>query len=255
MATLTYDPTEYQEGEFNQEELEALAVGEELAAHETELLAGKYRDAEELEAAYIELQRKLGSREDSSTDNVENQSQQDDDSEQEYEYDSTLVDELINQYNQGEFSDEIVAAVQNLSPAEVADMFLERGAGGNEFNQLGEDDITEFKGLVGGDQAYADMINWAAENLNPQEVQIFDQVVERGDPQAIYFAIQSLSYRYKDAQGYDGELLTGRAPTSGSSGFRSQAEVVRAMSDPRYESDPAYRQDIFDKLERSNLEY
>ena len=27
--------------------------------------------------------------------------------------------------------------------------------------------------------------------------------------------------------------------------FRSQAEVVRAMSDPQYDKDPAYRQDIF----------
>ena len=38
-------------------------------------------------------------------------------------------------------------------------------------------------------------------------------------------------------------------------GFRSQAEVVAAMSDPRYERDPAYRQDLYDKLERSNVQF
>ena len=37
--------------------------------------------------------------------------------------------------------------------------------------------------------------------------------------------------------------------------FRSQAEVVEAMSDPRYENDPAYRQDVYEALERSNLQY
>ena len=38
--------------------------------------------------------------------------------------------------------------------------------------------------------------------------------------------------------------------------FRSQAELVRAMSDPRYENDPAYRQDVIDKLDRSdNLQF
>ena len=72
MATLTYDPTEPQEGEFNQEELEALAVGEQLAEQEANLLAGKFRDADELEQAYLELQRKLGSREtEQDTDEVE----------------------------------------------------------------------------------------------------------------------------------------------------------------------------------------
>ena len=35
--------------------------------------------------------------------------------------------------------------------------------------------------------------------------------------------------------------------------FRSQAEVIQAMNDPRYDSDPAYRQDIFNKLDRSDL--
>ena len=37
--------------------------------------------------------------------------------------------------------------------------------------------------------------------------------------------------------------------------FRSQAEVVAAMKDARYDRDPAYRQDVFNKLERSQLQY
>ena len=38
-------------------------------------------------------------------------------------------------------------------------------------------------------------------------------------------------------------------------GFRSQAEVVQAMNDPRYDRYPAYRQDVYDKLERSNVQF
>ena len=45
--------------EFSEEELDSLKVGEELQAEEQEMLAGKFKDAEELEKAYIELQRKL----------------------------------------------------------------------------------------------------------------------------------------------------------------------------------------------------
>ena len=44
-------------------------------------------------------------------------------------------------------------------------------------------------------------------------------------------------------------------PAQAVEGFRSQQEVVRAMGDPRYENDPAYRQDVYDKLERSQLQF
>ena len=54
------DPTEYTEGEFTPEEQDSLQVGEELYQQENELLAGKFRSAEDLENAYVELQRKLG---------------------------------------------------------------------------------------------------------------------------------------------------------------------------------------------------
>ena len=38
-------------------------------------------------------------------------------------------------------------------------------------------------------------------------------------------------------------------------GFRSQAELVEAMSDPRYETDPAYRADVIALLENSDIEF
>ena len=61
MATLTYNPSEQTEGELTTEEQESLEVGEKLAEQQSELLAGKFKDAEELERGYIELQKKLGS--------------------------------------------------------------------------------------------------------------------------------------------------------------------------------------------------
>jgi hypothetical protein len=79
--------------------------------------------------------------------------------------------------------------------------------------------------------------------------------MSRGDPLACFFAVQALTNRYQDSTGVDGELLTGKPASNKQDTYRSQAEVVRAMTDPRYENDPAYRQDIYDKLERSNLNY
>ena len=51
-------------------------------------------------------------------------------------------------------------------------------------------------------------------------------------------------------------MVTGKPPTNTKDVYRSQAELVRAMSDKRYDNDPAYRQDVIAKLERSgNLQF
>ena len=43
-----------------EKEAESLKIGEELMAKQEKMLAGKYKSAEELESAYLELQKKLG---------------------------------------------------------------------------------------------------------------------------------------------------------------------------------------------------
>ena len=104
----------------------------------------------------------------------------------------------------------------------------------------------ELKGVVGGEANYANMIDWAQKSLNEQEVKMFDAVMERGDPLAAFFAVRSLAYAYNDAVGYDGNMVQGKAPRQSNDQFRSQAEVIAAMGDPRYENDPAYRRDIME---------
>ena len=84
---------------------------------------------------------------------------------------------------------------------------------------------------------------------------MFDQVMEAGNPNAAYFAISSLAQRYQDTIGFDGKMLTGKASSSKSKGFKSQAELVSAMSDPRYDTDPAYRQELMEQLENSDVNF
>ena len=79
--------------------------------------------------------------------------------------------------------------------------------------------------------------------------------MDKGVPLAAFFAVQALKYRFDDAQGVDGQMLQGKAAKSEGDVFKSQAQVVKAMSDPQYEKDPAYRQAIYDKLERSNINF
>ena len=69
-----------------------------------------------------------------------------------------------------------------------------------------------------------------------------------------HLSLLRLRAEYEAQQGYEGRMLTGKAAQA-ADGFRSQAEVVQALSDPRYERDEAYRQDVYNKLERSDIEF
>ena len=120
---------------------------------------------------------------------------------------------------------------------------------------LTDDDIEALQDMVGGEEQYGQMISWASENMSDAEIDMYDEVMDSGDPAACFFAVQALMSRFNDATGVDGELLTGKSPTSVAQGFRSQAELVQAMSDPRYDSDPAYRADIMNKLENSEIDF
>ena len=84
---------------------------------------------------------------------------------------------------------------------------------------------------------------------------MYDSVMNKGDRNAMYFAVLALNNRYQNANGVEGQLITGKGAPQSKDAFRSQAEVVRAMSDPRYDTDPAYRQDVAAKLERSNINF
>ena len=111
------------------------------------------------------------------------------------------------------------------------------------------------KGVVGGEKNYDNMLQWATQNLREGEIKMYDKVMEQGNPLAAYFAVQALAYRYQEASGKLGEMVTGKAPKESGNVFKSQAQVVEAMSDPKYDQDPAYRQEIQQKLARSNIEF
>lgn len=256
MATLTYDPTEAQDGEFSAEELDSLQVGEALEQQQQQLLAGKFKDAEDLEQAYIELQKKLGDPSQRNAEQVEEAPQEEVEQPQDG-VDTNFLERLWEE-SQGEYSEETLQALENMDPADVAQMYLEYRAQIEESGPQGEvitaDDVQTLQGIVGGEQQYAQMMGWAQESLSEQEISMYDAVMEKGDPLACYFAVNALAMRFQEAQGYDGQMLTGKPP-SNQQGFRSQAELVRAMSDPRYDNDPAYRADVAAKLENSDLNF
>jgi hypothetical protein len=115
--------------------------------------------------------------------------------------------------------------------------------------------INQIKNSAGGEQQYAQIVNWAKTNLPQDQIVAFDEVVNTGSVQAIQLAVSGLKAEYDNANGVEGRMVTGKAPQNSGDVFRSQQELVAAMNDPRYDNDPAYRNDIIQKLDRSDLEF
>jgi len=159
----------------------------------------------------------------------------------------------MESYRTGEWDEGIVDEVSKMDPIDVANMFLEKQGEVQQAEVATQEDVEQIQESVGGMDAYQNMIQWAGQNLSENEIAMYDAAMDKGDPLTMFFAAQALNARYQDAIGYDGEMLTGSAPRNTADVFRSQAELVAAMSDPRYDKDPAYRQDIADKLAVSNI--
>jgi len=258
--TLTYDSNEQPEGEFTPEEKDALEVGEKLAEQQNQLLAGKFKDAEDLEKGYIELQKKLGEpKEEEAEPEAEPDKPEAKEEEKPDEITSDFLNTLWEEGVKGEYTEDTLKQLTDMDSRDVAQMYLkyrsENQSSEPEQTQLSEKDVTQLKDVAGGSQDYDSMMLWAGQNLQESEIKMYDQVMDKGDPLAAFFAVQALAYRFNDSRGVDGEMLQGKAAKSTGDVFKSQAQVVKAMSDPQYEKDPAYRQDIYDKLERSNLKF
>lgn len=247
--TLTY--TEESSSELNADEQESLAVGEKMQQEQETLLAGKYSSPEALEKAYLELQQKLGSREETTTEPVEEPAEEPAEKSKE-----NIFDSLWNEYGSDKgVSDELINSLKEMDTAELAEMYLQQRTQSTP-DDFSDDQVESLQQVVGGAEQYGNMIEWAKENADPNEIELFDKVMEGGDAASAYFAIRAMGQRWAEAVGYEGDLIQGKAPReSAGNKFRSQAELVAAMNDPRYENDEAYRADLLAKLDRSDINF
>ena len=240
--------------ELTPDEQESLAIGEQLAEQQETLLAGKYKNAEELEKAYKELESKLGTQEPAETKPAETEVKEEEKTEVEKAFLESLWEES---QEKGDFKKETLDKLKDMNPTDLAQEYLNYRASNQppEPRTLSKDDVKTLQDVTGGEKGYNDMINWAVKNIDKKERDMFDAVIDSGDPQAAYFAVQAMNYKYNDSQGVDAPLLTGKPASPKAPGFKSQQALVDAMSDPRYDRDPAYRQEVIEKLSRSDIEF
>jgi len=243
---------------LTEEEQDSLEVGEKLVTEQEGLLAGKYKSAEELEKAYKELESKLGQQD--SPEKAE--------PEPEKESEPTTLSDNANvitsasdEYyaNDGKLSPETLEKFKGMSSQDLVDAYLEvskspdwQSAPPSQVQDVTESQINEVKNFAGGEQEYTNMVQWAGQNLDAQAIKAFDEIIASGSIDTIKFAVSGLKSQYLNAVGYEGKMIQGKAVKETGDVFRSQAELVAAMNDRRYDNDPAYRQDVIEKLERSD---
>lgn len=274
---ITFDPTEDPTPEMMAAEQAALEQGEKLIKAQEEdrarkfeqaeaegedvsLIDGKFKSQDDLLKAYKELQKKLGANDTEDEEEAEEEAPEAPTEEPEEEV--SPVDKRVRLFNDistrlgedGSISDEDKEALTSMDSKDLVEAYFKYASQQRGVAQQTAANQAEMKAIrdsVGGDEAYGEMIKWAGSNLSEAEIDQFNAVVSTNNPAAIKYAVESLSNRWKGDEGYEAPLVTGKKAPSKAKGFRSQAELARAIADPRYQTDPAYRMDVEEKLARS----
>jgi len=259
--TLSYEnntSTETVETNLTPDEQDSLRVaeaqeqGKEPApAEEQPLLAGKYKNAEELEKAYKELESKLGEKKEEEKAEPDKPNFSDN---------AQLITNASEEWSKagGKLTDATKSKLAEMSSADLLNAYMEVQASAAPIQQIPEittSDIASIKESVGGNTQYTQVINWAKSNLPEDVIQGYDQTIESGSLAAIKLAAAGLKAQYEAANGSEGKTYTGKPASNKGDVFRSQAELLRAMNDPRYDQDEAYRMDVMEKLDRSDINF
>lgn len=207
-------------------------------------LPEKFKTPEEMVASYSELEKKLNPpKEQAPADQQQQQQQQAPANidiskyETEFESNGSLSEASYN---------ELLA--RGIDKTLVDNYIAGRMASANEFINAGYE-------AAGGKEQFGQMSEWAKANLKPAEIAAFNAQVSSGNVEQMRLAVTGLNAKFLAANGSAPRgLLSGSSkPATGSSAFQSRAEVTAAMSDPRYANDPAYRQNVMNKLANSNV--
>lgn len=257
-----------------------LAKGEELAAAEREAEAAIYEEAQKSQAeeqallpekfrgksaaeiakAYTELEKKLGApKEPTEAPEGDEEPEATDapESDEDAPEEPTEAAELLRTASEewadgGEMSEETIAKLSALPSAELVKAYAEsqRAAAADAgAARISDAEALAVVDAVGGKAVYDKALAWAGEAFSPEEANNYDAVIATGNKAAIAFAVEALTQRYKAAEGFEGDTISGgRTRAPGVNPFRSNAELATAIRDRRYHDDPAYRMDVEARL-------
>ena len=222
-------------------------VEENVTQSKPEGLPEKFNSVEDLAKSYQELEKKLGDNTEApKTDAPKNDL---DIAEKAVESAGLNMEKLSSEYaDKGELDAKSYEALEKAGiPKEYVNQFIEGQ------KAVADQQTTSIKDIVGGADAYTEMSEWAAENMSEQEKTAYNTAVNSKDVETAKLAIAGLKAKFDGANGSEPNLVEGKATVSGQDGYKSWAEVTRAMGDERYANDPAYQATVKEKLSKSEL--
>lgn len=247
-------------------------------AEEQQLLAGKFKSTEDLERAYLEAQKLISSRgqqapEPATAEPAPTPEQYTPEMGKQL-YGATVATaieaaeinplEMAEKVQAGQDVSSYVEALVSKGglPREVVETYLQGVAPAKVPAQqqqgegLTEADATELKAMVGGEQQFQQLSQWAVANLEPQELADYNAAIDSGSKAAARFALKQLQVR--SSSGGEPKLISGGGAVK-TDVFDSDQQAVDARSKRGengrflYDTDPKYRQWYDKTLSRSNV--
>lgn len=145
----------------------------------------------------------------------------------------------------GEVTEDTIKALTDAGiPQEIVQTYLQG------VQVLASQTISEIHNYVGGEESYSAMSKWAAEQLSDDDLDAFNSALD--NPKLRETAVRGLYARYQAANPSEGSLRGPQgAQTATGDVFQSKDEVLKAMRDPKYQTDSSYRTEVTEKLARS----
>ena len=210
--------------------------GQEVS-EEQELILGKFKSQEDLVQAYENLEKKIGQQQQTSKE----EGQQQEEASVQQGNVSNAIEEASNAYlENGELSEANYKALEESGiPRDFVDAYVR----GQEATI--ESEMADIRNTVGGQDNYNEMVEWASANLSEEDINSYDDIVSTGSPEAAKMAAKGMYARYMSETGGQSVNIA-KGGTSGAAiqPFASNAQVVEAINDRRYEIDPAYRAEV-----------
>ena len=214
--------------------LEEEAPQQERESEEQELILGKFKSQEDLIKAYSELEKAQSSRQEKPSN------EQEEESVSEVNVSSAIQNASDAFYENGELSEDNFRALEQSG---IPREFVEAYVRGQEATM--EAEVSSITNSIGGQENYDAMVQWASASLPEAEVDSYDDIVSTGTTEAAKMAVKGMYARYLSENG-GSSMNIAKGSTSGAAiqPFNSNAQVVEAINDRRYEIDPAYRAEV-----------
>lgn len=108
---------------------------------------------------------------------------------------------------------------------------------------------------AGGKAEFERTIQWAAANLPQGTVDAFNKAIDNSNLEVISLMLEGIKSRMVSARGTANPTIIGGAGdgSGATKGFASKADMIKAMSDPRYGRDSTYTRSVEQKMLYTNF--